>query len=425
MNTKNISISVSAILFLLSTITLGAINTVFEDDFETNKGWTVNPFGDDQATTGMWERANPEGTTYQEDVTPGSGYNALVTGPLAGSSYGSYDIDNGKTSIRSPNITIPSCGTITLTFQYYMAHTTNSSSDDYLSVKIVGSSTVTVLEELGAANTDYPDYIAANADISSFTGQTVYILIEAADAAGGSIVEAAVDVVKIEQDDGSCGSPPADNWNRDDATARLHTTDDVGIGLTAADMLDNWPLQIRALSGYSPDNKAIIVTEPTGEKEMQIRAGELWFKHGSDWSSITNTSINFNQSRGYFWDLVAEAIYLDEIKPKSGQDNVNIDATLYTREVVVTLDPFPDYVFAKNYKLKSLEEVENYIKKNKHLPGIPTAEEVKEKGVNLGEVQAKLLEKIEELTLHMISLEKKNKALQEEINGLKKQVGDK
>lgn len=63
---------------------------------------------------------------------------------------------------------------------------------------------------------------------------------------------------------------------------------------------------------------------------------------------------------------------------------------------------WPDYVFEDNYKMKSLTEIEAFIKTNKHLPGMPNQKQVKEEGVNLGEMNRKLLEKVEELTLYLI-----------------------
>jgi hypothetical protein len=64
-----------------------------------------------------------------------------------------------------------------------------------------------------------------------------------------------------------------------------------------------------------------------------------------------------------------------------------------------------DYVFKDDYKLMPLKELENYIKKNNHLPNIPTTEEVLDKGIDLGKMDAKLLMKIEELTLYIIELQ--------------------
>jgi hypothetical protein len=70
-----------------------------------------------------------------------------------------------------------------------------------------------------------------------------------------------------------------------------------------------------------------------------------------------------------------------------------------------TMD-WSDFVFSKNYKLKSLDEVETYIFKNNHLPDIPSAEEVVANGIDVQKMDAKLLQKIEELTLYMIELKK-------------------
>ena len=79
-----------------------------------------------------------------------------------------------------------------------------------------------------------------------------------------------------------------------------------------------------------------------------------------------------------------------------------------------------NFVFAENYKLKPLKEVEKFITKNKHLPDVPSESEVIENGISLGDMDAILLQKIEELTLYMIDLEKQNQQLSKEIKQLKK-----
>ena len=167
-------------------------SVVFSDDFETNKGWTTNPNGTDTAITGQWERGDPEPTTSagtKQLGTTVSGINDLVTGRLAGASAGSFDIDNGSTSIQSPPIALPSGGNLTLTFSYYLAHTSTSSIADYLRVTIVGATTAVVLQELGAANNDDAAWSAASVNLSAFAGQTIRIRVDAADSAA-SIVEA-------------------------------------------------------------------------------------------------------------------------------------------------------------------------------------------------------------------------------------------
>jgi trimeric autotransporter adhesin len=78
-----------------------------------------------------------------------------------------------------------------------------------------------------------------------------------------------------------------------------------------------------------------------------------------------------------------------------------------------------DYVFDSTYTLKTLDQVENYIKANHHLEGIPTSEEVKQDGIDIAPITAKLLEKIEELTLYMIELKKENTQQALEISKLK------
>jgi hypothetical protein len=81
---------------------------------------------------------------------------------------------------------------------------------------------------------------------------------------------------------------------------------------------------------------------------------------------------------------------------------------------------WPDYVFHKNYLLRPLSEVEKYIKSNEHLPDIPSAKKIKEEGLNLGEMNAKLLMKIEELTLYLIESKKEVKDLQERMKAVER-----
>ncbi|ACU03284.1 hypothetical protein [Pedobacter heparinus] len=86
---------------------------------------------------------------------------------------------------------------------------------------------------------------------------------------------------------------------------------------------------------------------------------------------------------------------------------------------------WPDYVFTKDYPLPTLQQTEQHIKEKGHLPGIPSAEEVKANGIDLGEMNAKLLQKIEELTLHLIAQNKMIKAQQKEMDILKTSLATK
>lgn len=95
-----------------------------------------------------------------------------------------------------------------------------------------------------------------------------------------------------------------------------------------------------------------------------------------------------------------------------------VNGTIRAKEVIVDT-AWSDYVFEENYKLKALSEVEAFVKAEKHLPEIPSAQEVAEHGVSMGEMQSKMLAKIEELTLYMIELKKENTALRKEMHALK------
>jgi hypothetical protein len=85
------------------------------------------------------------------------------------------------------------------------------------------------------------------------------------------------------------------------------------------------------------------------------------------------------------------------------------------RVAIKNSNDWMDQVFAENYNLRSVDELSSYIKEHQHLPEIPSADEVVAKGIDVGEMNAKLLKKIEELTLYMI-------AQQKEIEGLKKEL---
>jgi len=181
----------------------GGGTVVFEDNFETNLGWQTNPNGTDTAVSGAWERGDPQATDSngpKQLGTTTSGSNDLVTGRLAGSSAGEHDIDGGVTSIRSPAIALPATGTLTLTFSQYLAHGSNATNADFLRVSVVGTSTTSVVfQRLASASDVDGAWSTATANLNAFAGQTVRLLIEAADAGSASLVEAGIDDVRITQ----------------------------------------------------------------------------------------------------------------------------------------------------------------------------------------------------------------------------------
>jgi hypothetical protein len=128
---------------------------------------------------------------------------------------------------------------------------------------------------------------------------------------------------------------------------------------------------------------------------------------GDDTPDATLSVKRTNNAKSYF--LVEDENGGDKFKVAS-------NGITYAKELKITADyNFPDYVFDKDYKLKSLTEVETFIKKNGHLPNIPSAAEVDENGVGVGELQIKLLEKVEELTLYLLEQQKEIDALKQQL----------
>ncbi len=95
-------------------------------------------------------------------------------------------------------------------------------------------------------------------------------------------------------------------------------------------------------------------------------------------------------------------------------EKLSVNGAIKAKEIIIQTTGWPDFVFKKDYDLMPLSQLKEYIDNNKHLPEIPSADDVSEKGVKVGDIQAKLLQKIEELTLYMIDLEKKTDVFKSE-----------
>jgi hypothetical protein len=124
-----------------------------------------------------------------------------VTGALAGSGASANDVDGGTTTMRSRAIVLPASETAfgPLTFRSYLAHGTSSSADDALRVIVEaedGTPTV-VFEELGAANDDDGAWASTSRSLAAWAGQTIHLVVEASDGANDSLVEAAIDDIRI------------------------------------------------------------------------------------------------------------------------------------------------------------------------------------------------------------------------------------
>jgi hypothetical protein len=122
---------------------------------------------------------------------------------------------------------------------------------------------------------------------------------------------------------------------------------------------------------------------------------------------------------GYTGVVHMTRVAINTVTPAAGY-SVSVNGKVICEELVVQdSGDWPDYVFAGDYALMSLEEVEASIQRNKHLPGIASAKKIGEEGIPLGQLQKQMMEKIEELTLHLIQQNKRLQAQEEELGKLR------
>lgn len=132
--------------------------------------------------------------------------------------------------------------------------------------------------------------------------------------------------------------------------------------------------------------------------------------HSSDFGFGVRLTVNREKTKGF---VLRNSLY-----GTSGEEVFRVwgNGHVEFRSGNVTQTGWADYVFEEDYELMGLSELESYIKENKHLPKVPSEQEVLKNGVNIGDMDVLLLEKVEELTLYIIELEKKVQSLQTQID---------
>lgn len=124
---------------------------------------------------------------------------------------------------------------------------------------------------------------------------------------------------------------------------------------------------------------------------------------------VMNPQANLHISSGLSQSAATDVLIIENNHEKILKLSNN--GVMYSREIRVNLDQWPDYVFEEEYELISLDSLENYINKEGHLPNVPAAEAVENDGLNLGESNKFLMEKVEELTLYLIAQNKEQEQL--------------
>ncbi len=150
----------------------------------------------------------------------------------------------------------------------------------------------------------------------------------------------------------------------------------------------------RTGSIFDPSGKAFQINNGGGDQNLHIQV------YNGDGTLVTNNSFVISGTNGNVGIGTANLT-----------DMLTVAGKIGAREIKVSTNAGADFVFEPDYKLPDLTEVEGFIKANKHLPEIPAAKEMIQNGVNLGELNIKLLQKVEELTLYLIEKDKKIDAL--------------
>ncbi len=135
-------------------------------------------------------------------------------------------------------------------------------------------------------------------------------------------------------------------------------------------------------------------------------AGKIGYQLYSDGLDIIGAAEEWPNRKIRLWDKVLIGENGADVTGTHSNYTLAVNGKIVSRSVVCSEVAWADYVFKQDYKLMSLKEVEAFIDKNGHLPNIPSEEEVVKNGVDLTEMNKLLLEKVEELTLHLIRLEK-------------------
>jgi hypothetical protein len=158
-------------------------------------------------------------------------------------------------------------------------------------------------------------------------------------------------------------------------------------------------------STYTGNNKIFEVTQESSDGYLYLRSA--------------NGTINTKLS-GY-WNVPSYFMTNVGIGTISPAYKLDVIGTIRAREIKVDLNG-ADFVFEKNYNLMPLKELEKFVKEQKHLPEIAPAKEMKENGTELGNLNSKLLQKMEEMTLYMIDQNKKIESIQEQNELLKQEI---
>ena len=219
------------------------------------------------------------------------------------------------------------------------------------------------------------------------------------------------------------------NWNFNYQTVFYNNGDvifsgNVGIGTTNPS---------EKLEIYNSDTSPAVISLKSNRNDLQfVDVGRISAKQAAGEIARIGMPRSGGSFTGYltFWTKadnntdLTEKVRINEsgnvgIGTTNPTNKLDVNGTIHSKEVKVDMNGWSDFVFKKEYDLPTLEEVEKQINEKGHLENIPSEEEVLKNGINLGEMNAKLLQKIEELTLYMIQIKKENLEMKKENSEIK------
>jgi hypothetical protein len=285
------------------------------------------------------------------------------------------------------------------TSQVSVASFSNSTNSSYTTITASGSSSVVPSWVNGSQILEFVPYSTGSSIVSAYTGSLLF------------------------------------QTNGRNNRMAIDPNGNVGIGTTN-------PISKLSILGVGGD-VSDIKGNPTGNVGVSVQnlgsgSAQYRFLNSSGVEKGAITLVNSLETGGHgtlvFFDGTGNVLNLNNgnvgIGTLSPDAKLAVKGTIHTQEVKVDLQvPGPDYVFNDDYKLITLTEIKDYVTKNHHLPEIPSASQMAKDGINLGDMNTKLLKKVEELTLYAIDQQKQlteqqkiNQALQEQISQLAKKI---
>jgi hypothetical protein len=438
MNTLNINKIIFSVLFFIVTLPLAAMNSqvVYDNPEHTSGSFTLLA---SDCTQAGWEyyfevTGLPTNSFVRVDgnfneniytkITNEQGYPAVDDwGP--GTFFGTVST-NGKLQIYVANDGVGSLGIFSFKF---VTGNYSANEDSYLHGNSivdgsVGIGTYSPTSKLDIVDYTYPTalHIGNMSNDSRYTSYGIYSVVNNpsghtiglySQVQGGNKSIAFAGLFS----GGHVGVTGGDlkvygggNINLSGAGGKL------GIGF---DGVPQAPLHIKSSAGYgsfriSPSADNTETSMGFFSDAAGTTIGTAWIVGNSCWGNVGKFSIGNQAAGGPI--ITAQQNGFVGIGTPTPDALLTVKGTIHAREVLIDINGalVPDFVFGKNYKLMPLSQVERFVKANNHLPEIPSAAEVSRKGMSVGEMQNKLLQKVEELTLYIIEQQKEIDQLKQE-----------